>query len=182
MYEIEIANNQDRVEIDESYLRNVVTQTLTAERVANATISIAILDNRAIHELNRQYLDHDFETDVLSFLLEESGGADDLSLPRGAAKTIDGEILASADYAAEQATVYDWAPLNELTLYVVHGLLHLCGYDDLSDVELPIMRAREREIMAVLGIETVARVDGDTAPAISTDTHDSERNHTGENS
>lgn len=165
MYSIEIANNQDRLDIDEDYLRSVVEQTLQAEQIANATISIAILDNGAIHELNRQYLGHDYETDVLSFLLEESGGSDDANLPRGASKSIDGEIIASADYAIDQAGIYQWDPLNELTLYVVHGLLHLCGYDDLTDTELPIMRARERDIMALLGIKTVARDDGATAPS-----------------
>jgi probable rRNA maturation factor len=174
MYEIEIANNQERLQIDEQYLRDVVSQTLSAEQVSKATISIALLDNPSIHELNRQYLNHDFETDVLSFLLEESGGSDDESLPRGANKTIDGEIIVSADYATDQAGLYNWEPINELTLYVVHGLLHLCGYDDLSESELPIMRNREREIMSVLGIETVARESGDTAPPISSEAISSE--------
>ena len=165
MYEIEIANNQSRLTLDEDYLRLVVSQTLSAEEVSGATISIAILDNPSIHNLNREYLQHDYETDVLSFLLEESGGTDNSQAPRGSKKQIDGEIIASADYAADQAAIYQWEPLSELTLYIVHGLLHLCGYDDLSEEELPVMRARERDIMGLLGIETVARDDGDTAPA-----------------
>jgi probable rRNA maturation factor len=165
MYEIEIANNQERLVLSDEYLKNVVTQTLKAEQVASATISLAILDNPSIHELNNQYLQHDFETDVLSFLLEESGGSGDEKSPRGAKKVIDGEIITSADYASDQAAQYNWEPLNELTLYIVHGLLHLCGYDDLSETELPIMRARERDVMGLLGIKTVARNDGATAPA-----------------
>ena len=64
-----------------------------------AEISIAIVDDQRMHALNRQYLQHDYPTDVLSFVLE----CDE------AAKSLDGEIIASADYAAREAPRYGWA-------------------------------------------------------------------------
>ena len=119
MYEIEIADHQQCLTVDEAFVRNVVQQTLEAERIVAATISVAIVDNARIHELNRQYLNHDYETDVLSFLLEES---------------IDSSIATT-----------------------VHGLLHLCGYDDLTAEELPLMRTRECEIFEMLGLPKPTR-------------------------
>ena len=50
--------------------------------------------------------------------------------------------------AAQRAAEYQWTPHEELILYLVHGLLHLCGYDDLTPAERRIMRAREKEILA----------------------------------
>lgn len=153
MYQVDVADNQDCLPVDAEAMREVVCQTLQAEQVAAATISIAIVDNPTMHKLNRQYLNHDYETDVLSFLLECSGGSNDepAGIPRGDGKTIDGEIIVSSEYAAKLAPEFGWQPLDEMTLYIVHGLLHLCGYDDLTEAELPVMRQREAEVLAILG-------------------------------
>jgi len=154
MYQVDVADNQECLPVDAEAVREVVHQTLEAEQVAAATISIAIVDNPTMHELNRQYLSHDYETDVLSFLLDSSGGSNEepAGIPRGTGKTIDGEIIVSSEYAAKLAPEFGWQPLDEMTLYIVHGLLHLCGYDDLTEAELPVMRQREAEVLAILGL------------------------------
>ena len=154
MYQVDVADNQDCLPVDAEAVREVVRQTLEAEQVSAATISIAIVDNPTMHELNRQYLNHDYETDVLSFLLECSGGSEEepANTPRGTGKTLDGEIIVSSEYAAKLAPDFGWQPLDEMTLYIVHGLLHLCGYDDLTEGELPVMRQREAEVLAILGL------------------------------
>ncbi|MFT5327768.1 MAG: putative rRNA maturation factor [Planctomycetaceae bacterium] len=164
MYEIEIADNQECLTIDEELVRTIVRQTLQTEQVSSATISVAIVDNAQIHELNRQYLNHDFETDVLSFLLDES--RDETAklpsdAPRGAGKIIDGEVIVSTEMASAIAADYSWDVLDELTLYIVHGLLHLCGYDDLTAEELPIMRARECHVFEALGRPKPSRDSSD---------------------
>lgn len=154
MYEIEIADNQECLTIDEGFVRTIVRQTLQTEQVSAATISVAIVDNAQIHNLNRQYLNHDYETDVLSFLLEESRDEPaelPSDAPRGAGKTIDGEVIVSTEMATAMAGDYSWDVMDELTLYIVHGLLHLCGYDDLTADELPIMRTRECHVFEILG-------------------------------
>ncbi len=154
MYEIEVADHQQCLSIDEAFVRNIVRKTLEAENIPAATISVAIVDNAQIHKLNRQYLNHDYETDVLSFLLEDSfdpPGTSPAGAPRGAGRTIDGEIIVSAEMAVNMAADYSWDAMDELTLYVVHGLLHLCGYDDLTAEELPVMRACECRIFEILG-------------------------------
>ena len=68
---------------------------------------------------------------------------------------IEGEIIASAEMAAEMASSGQWTAMNELTLYVIHGLLHICGYDDLSPAEQAIMRTRERATLNSLGLNPV---------------------------
>jgi probable rRNA maturation factor len=154
MYEIELANQQDHLEIDTDFLIGVAQRTLSEEQVRRADISIALVDNAAIWELNRQFLGHDYPTDVLSFLLEEEPGPAELpeelgasGLPRGARRALGGEVILSTEMALQTAIQYHWSPRDEVVLYLVHGLLHLCGYDDLTEQELQIMRTREREIL-----------------------------------
>jgi probable rRNA maturation factor len=151
MYEIEIANNQDRLEINEEFLTEVVRTTLAAEQVKSAEISVALVDNAEIHTLNRQYLEHDYETDVLSFQLDFEPGPQTTDAPaasgRAAGATLSGEVIASAEMALQMAVEYHWNPQDELVLYLVHGLLHICGYDDLSEPEQEVMRGRERDIL-----------------------------------
>ena len=72
MYQIEIANLQNDLDVDESFLLEVAERTLTEEQVQSATISIALVDNATIHELNRRYLNQDSVTDVLSFPLKDA--------------------------------------------------------------------------------------------------------------
>lgn len=156
MYQIEIANEQDSLDVELDYIEEVVNYVLSVEKVTSAEISVALISDSHIHELNRTYLNHDYETDVLSFLLEESGGdaIDDTSAEsltadkrRGEGKRIVGEVIVSTETAIRSAESYNWRSIDELTLYLVHGVLHLLGYDDLSENELEIMRFRENELL-----------------------------------
>ena len=151
-FQVDIDDSQIALQVDHQHLKDVVRQTLAAEQCESAIISVALVDNETIHDLNRRYLRHDFETDVLSFLLDSELA--NLSLlpippdaPRGTGKRLDGEIIVSVEMACQTAEKYHWRPEDELTLYVVHGLLHLCGYDDRSEAERRCMRQREHEVL-----------------------------------
>jgi probable rRNA maturation factor len=162
MYDINIANQQTELSIDCDFILNAARKTLEIEQVTAATISLAIVNNQAIHAVNRQFLQHDYPTDVISFLLDESGGTEAEPLAatgRAIGKTLDGEIIVSAEYARDVAPEFGTQPHDELALYVIHGLLHLCGYDDLTDDELPLMRARERVVLRALNINIPPRDD-----------------------
>lgn len=106
-------------------------------------VSIALVDNPAIHAINRQYLDHDYPTDVLSFPL----------LRDAQRKRLEGEIIVSTDTAAENATEYGWSMQNEVLLYVIHGALHLIGYDDKNETGQKAMRGAESKYLKMYGIE-----------------------------
>jgi probable rRNA maturation factor len=133
---IEIANRQRALPVDRRILRRAVRAILADEGVAEAEISLAIVDDRAIHELHRQFLGQDEPTDVLSFVLERSEGR------------LEGEVIASADTAQSAAARYGNSPADELLLYVIHGTLHLVGYRDDDRRARAAMRARERRYLA----------------------------------
>lgn len=166
MYNIEIANQQDLLEIDETLIQRVAAKTLEAEQIAAAEISVALVDDTTIHQLNRQHLAHDYPTDVLSFLFDceiqrdaptSSLGIREISdstnstppdfVPRGRHKRIDGEIIVSTETAINKSAELECDSHHELLLYVIHGLLHLIGYDDLDDEERALMRSRERALL-----------------------------------
>lgn len=151
MYEIEISDSQDILPLDQTFLRTVAEKTLSEEGVVSAIISLAFVNNQTIRKINKQYLEHDYDTDVLSFLLEcegpeEENGETQPQL-RGRGKRIEGEVIVSTETAFQTAGEFHWRPQDEVVLYLIHGLLHLAGYDDLSPSEKTVMRARERDIL-----------------------------------
>lgn len=140
---IEVANEQATHVVDEKRLKKAVRNVLADASIERGEISIAIVNDDRMHALNRQYLQHDYPTDVLSFVLEY----DETS------KSLDGEIIASADYAAREAPRYGWTANDELLLYVIHGCLHLIGHDDQTPEGLAAMRAAESKYLAKLGLQ-----------------------------
>lgn len=157
-FQINIQNSQNHIAIDESQLEEAVCWLLQTEQINRAEISLAIFDNPTVRELNQQYLAHDYDTDVLSFLLECQSDPERQSPEiRGAGKSIEGEVIVSAEMAVAMAEKYQWSAAHELLLYVMHGLLHLCGYDDLSEDELLLMRTREQQIFDHWGLKIPRR-------------------------
>ncbi|HET6881043.1 MAG TPA: rRNA maturation RNase YbeY [Pirellulales bacterium] len=141
MLNILITNQQDRLPIDSARLRAAIETVFTGEGITGGEVSLAVLDDPTIHDLNRRWLDHDEPTDVLSFVLEESDGYRE------------GEIIVSADTALARAAEFAWPAETELLLYVVHGTLHLVGYDDKEPGDREQMRERERFYLERLGIK-----------------------------
>ena len=149
---LDITDQQSLLAVDHDRLRAAIARVLTAERIASAEISLALVDDAEIQRVNREFLGHDYATDVISFVLnDEASPLDDESSNRVAVVVpprLEGELIVSTETALREAAAHGWTPADELLLYVVHGLLHLCGYDDLTDEARPVMRAREREVLA----------------------------------
>lgn len=142
MIAIEINDRDNRATTIAPRIRQGIEFILSDAGIQQAEVSVAVVNDATIWQLNRQYLQHDYPTDVLSFLLAR----DDARL--------EGEIIVSVDTAAREAVEHGWSADNELLLYVVHGTLHLIGLNDSSDDERQYMRERERHVLAQLGIET----------------------------
>ena len=140
---IEVNADAQPHKIDRTRLKKAVRLVLKDAGIASAEISIAVLNDERMQALNRQYLQHDYATDVLSFVL-----AHDAKL-----KSLDGEIIASSDYAAAQAPRYGWSMNDELLLYVIHGCLHLVGHDDTTASAKRIMRQAEKKYLRQFGLE-----------------------------
>jgi probable rRNA maturation factor len=145
MIKISIANPQETVPIDRKRLRETAQAVLEGEGVADAEISLAVVDNATIHTLNKRYLNHDEPTDVLSFPLSEPS-----------ARKLAGELVLGAEVAKLQAEERGHPVEAELALYVIHGLLHLCGLDDHTDRDAAQMRERERHYLKQLGWPDIA--------------------------
>lgn len=135
MLEIDLSNRQTRHKVESDRLLDAARLVLEGEGISRATLSIAVVSDRAIRPLNRRYLQHDYATDVLSFLLDSGPG------------WLDGEIIVSADTAAAQAPQYDASAEEELLLYVIHGALHLVGYDDNTPTARKQMLVRQRRYL-----------------------------------
>jgi probable rRNA maturation factor len=148
MLKIKIASPQETVPIDRPRLKEVARTVLDGEGVTAAAVSLAFVDNATIHRLNKQFLDHDEPTDVLTFPLSGKG-----------AKTLEGEVVIGAEVARARAAELRHDEQHELALYVIHGLLHLCGYDDTSDSAIRRMRDRERHYLKRLGLPDIAEAD-----------------------
>lgn len=140
MSKISIAVPQEVVAVDRGKMREAARAVLAGENVADYEISLAFVDNATIHRLNKQYLDHDEPTDVLSFPLSALG-----------AKKLAGELVIGAEVAQREASERGHDVQAELALYVIHGLLHLCGHDDKSETGASRMRDRERHYLHKLG-------------------------------
>ncbi len=136
---VAVVNHQDCARVRRNRLREVAQQTLQSEGVSGAAIGVALLDDKAIRELNRRHLNQDCPTDVLAFGYGNEDGV------------LKGDIAVSVETARREAERRHVSIEAELALYVVHGLLHLLGYDDTSPRKRRRMWDRQREILEALG-------------------------------
>ncbi|MBI3823861.1 MAG: rRNA maturation RNase YbeY [Planctomycetes bacterium] len=141
MSKIAIHSPQEIVPLDRGQLRDIARAVLDGESIKDYEISLAFVDNSTIHRLNKQYLDHDEPTDVLSFPYSAAN-----------AKKLEGELVIGVEVAKDAAAERGHDVQAELALYVIHGLLHLCGYDDKSASAEKEMRERERHYLQQAGL------------------------------
>lgn len=107
---------------------------LRGERRPDGIITVVLLSDEAIHDLNRRFLSHDYPTDVITFPL----GDDD---------AVEAEIYISVDTARRQAREYRVTLREELARLAIHGILHACGHDDASTEDREAMRLLENRYL-----------------------------------
>ena len=123
-------------------MRTVAEAVLKGERIAAAKISLAFVDDATSARVNRQFLDHEGPTDVITF-------------PLGL-KPLQGELVIGAEVAIQVAAERGHDVQHELALYVIHGILHLCGYDDKKPGPLHLMRQSEAHYLKLLGLPAIS--------------------------
>lgn len=139
----------------EETLQTVLQKTAELLKLADETeISVLLVDNATIRELNRDYRAKDAPTDVLSFPLEEEREDEaEPAVTGGPSARMLGDIVISVEKAVEQATEYGHSVERELAFLAIHGLLHLLGHDhEKGETAKQAMRAEEKRILAALGI------------------------------
>ena len=129
--------------LGEDAVRAVVEAVCAGEGVRVASLGVVLGDHGLVHDLNREWLGHDYETDVVSFVLDEDAQA------RG---EVDGEVYVDLDTAAERAPEFGVTMAHEALRYVAHGVLHLVGHDDATEAERAAMRVLEDRYLAAAGV------------------------------
>ena len=137
--QLEINNRYDLLECPIEATRKLV-RTLEASGIfpiANGELSIAFVTDAAIANVHQTFMDDPTVTDVITF-------------PACPEMKSAGEIIVSVDRALEQSKKLNEPFSRELSLYLIHGWLHLAGYDDLSDKDRMAMRAAEKKAMGIV--------------------------------
>jgi probable rRNA maturation factor len=133
--------------VDARRLKSVAKKLLREVGEADSALSLSLVDDPQIQELNREHRGKDKPTDVLSFPLYEAGEAS-----RGDGERLLGDVVISIDTARRQAADYD-APLqNELYRLLIHGILHVLGHDHEEPAQRAAMEAEERRLAAAIGM------------------------------
>lgn len=108
--------------------------------VSSGSLGVRLVSDREIHAINREVLDHDYATDVISWGYSDDDGP------------VEGDLVVSYETACRAAARIGWDPAHELMLYVVHGTLHCLGMEDTDPADRAAMREAERRVFQRLGI------------------------------
>ncbi|HVJ50198.1 rRNA maturation RNase YbeY [Desulfitobacterium sp.] len=140
----------ERERIQEYFERGIAEALKVAEGSEEAEISLSLVDDKRIHELNREYRGVDRPTDVLSFALQEDAEEEPEILDFE--DEILGDIIISVERARVQAEEYGHSFERELVYLAVHGTLHLLGYDHEAEEDKAEMRHQEETVMNRIGL------------------------------
>ncbi len=148
-----LADEQDQP-VSIAPLRSLAARVLGEEGLpSDCEVSIVLVDETEIASFNKRFLDRDGPTDVLSFPIEDlKPGRVVAPLPGGPPLNI-GDVFICPAVVKDQAAKLGVRFERELALMVVHGILHLLGYDHQEDADAEVMERRERELLALGGVE-----------------------------
>ncbi len=151
--EIAVTRHTKAVRVSADRLRRLIRFVVDAEGYRIAALDLAIVPDAEMKALNRRYLGSAALTDVLTFDL--SGPAHDGRVHDGGGRErgagLVAQVVVCGDLAVRQARLRGHSAARELMLYVVHGLLHLMGYEDGSVRGAAGMHAREDELLVLFG-------------------------------
>ena len=130
---IEVRFQKRFLGINARWVRRILSKTLAFEKKINWSINVFLTDNKQIRKINKRFLKHDYATDVISFGLDESDYLGDLAVSVQMAKSVAAKLGISFK--------------EELARYLVHGTLHLLGYDDKNSKDKKRMFKRQEDIL-----------------------------------
>ncbi len=139
MFEIinDIDNDIDELEILNDYVKYLVDKL----KLEKCEFNIIIVDNKRIHEINREYRNVDRETDVISFAMEDNMDVEYVDF------RLLGDIYISIDKCYHQAMEYGHSRVREICFLATHGVLHLLGYDHMEEDEEKEMFMLQEELL-----------------------------------
>jgi probable rRNA maturation factor len=144
-----IDDRQKAMRVSATTLERLVRKVLALQGVVAAEIGVRLVGDAAMARLNKRWLGHEGPTDVITFPLSNAGET-----------VLVGDIVASTETARRVARSVGWQARHELAYYVIHGLLHLAGYDDRSAADRRRMRDRERRVLRAIGMPSLPKAPG----------------------
>ena len=117
-------------------VRSLVEEVISNEKRISGDLNFIISNDTAVRDLNIRFLEHDFNTDVIAFGYNEG-------------RIVNGEVFISIDTVRRNASNYKVSLINELLRVIIHGTLHLCGYDDKTEEDKERMRFNEEKWLMV---------------------------------
>ncbi len=143
---VAVRNLQKRIPINPKRIIKTVLKILSIEGIKKSgEITLCFVNDRKIKELNLKYLGKNNPTDVIAF---------DVAGPKRPDK-IFADIVISTDRAIDNAGAFHTTPLFELYLYVIHGVLHILGYDDKTKKDKLLMRQKEESLLRTLNLSPI---------------------------
>lgn len=147
---VKVSNEQDDSDVDVDHLVRLAAGVLAAEGAdQEAELSIGLVDEERMRELNEDYTGRSGATDVLAFGFDE--GEDEVRQDVDEPVLL-GDVVICPAVAARNASELDSGFSREMSLLVVHGILHLLGYDHATDEECASMQSREAELLDRFGV------------------------------
>jgi probable rRNA maturation factor len=139
--------------VDSGWLKKLTEKILSSQKITGRTeVGVAIVSQERIKELNSKYLGENEPTDVLSFPMHPDEAPAFISPPDGVEHL--GEVIISYPQAVKQAEEHDHPVRRELAVLLVHGMLHLLGYDHGEAEEEQQMKEKENNILSYIKGET----------------------------
>ena len=136
---MKIAFHYDNVKFrlrESNAVKRVIGRIISDSGMKAGIIGIIFTSDKKVYEINREFLGHDYYTDIITFNYNEG-------------KTVNGEIYISADRVRENAETYKTLLKTEIKRVIFHGILHLCGYDDRTREQKKKMREMEEMYLAL---------------------------------
>lgn len=138
---IEVCNRQNLFPVDKDWFVSLARRVLNHFEVQNALISVQFVDNPTMASLNWDHLQHEGPTDIITFPMSDPNDA-----------CLEGELVISVPWAEAVATANGDQLQDELNLYLIHGILHLLGEDDIDVDAAAQMRSRELATLQALNL------------------------------
>ena len=143
--DVHINDEQQHITLDHEVVTAVVRAIVADAGYTQAEIGIAVVDDERIAQLHGEYLDDPTPTDTMSWVLEADGDR------------LEGEVVASAETAAGRAPEFNQPAERELLLYIIHGTLHLVGYDDRQPESRATMQEQEQRYLEQVSDEQTSK-------------------------
>jgi probable rRNA maturation factor len=118
-------------------IEKLIREVIRKEHKISGDLNVIITSDRKLSEINRKFLEHDYSTDVITFNYNSKD-------------VINGEIYISLETVRDNSLNYKVSLKNEMSRVIIHGILHLVGYDDKSDRQKALMRRMENEWLSLI--------------------------------